>query len=382
MPSTACICGILLSYLVAPLLAQHFGPPHYQHTQVISTVPASGPSIAQWTSEFNDFDAPHLSSINDTSFEWWWFGAIDATGATAHVIFFTSTTSAFPLSAAPNGTVLGISVQTTWPNGTFAEFALPAETATFNWGDEGDAVIVDYQGPGVKAGFTSSPDLSHYTIFLDAPAYELSGTLEFERTAPSHSCCTASTGPGQPLQVLPHLAWDNALPAASVSVDMSVKGSPLSLVGGLGYHDHNWGDKPFLELINFWYWGHAQLGPFTIVWFEGQTPDGTTYSYGYLAEDDKLLLSTCNVAEVTIRPYGNGAQYPPTLETYDFDYLIVEFDLQDQGTFVANVSGVGLNKGPSIYHFWIGEASGGWKDGEVHTGLAEFEEFTLVGASL
>jgi hypothetical protein len=38
-----------------------------------------------------------------------------------------------------------------------------------------------------------------------------------------------------------------------------------SCLGGIGYHDHNWGDVSMAKLINHWYWGRAQAGDYSIV---------------------------------------------------------------------------------------------------------------------
>ena len=49
---------------------------------------------------------------------------------------------------------------------------------------------------------------------------------------------------------------------------MSVRitiGDITETLGGVGYHDHNWGDMAMHKLINHWYWGRAQAGAYSIV---------------------------------------------------------------------------------------------------------------------
>lgn len=34
---------------------------------------------------------------------------------------------------------------------------------------------------------------------------------------------------------------------------------------GTGYHDHNWGNKLIILLMNDWYWGRAKIGDYMVV---------------------------------------------------------------------------------------------------------------------
>jgi hypothetical protein len=44
-----------------------------------------------------------------------------------------------------------------------------------------------------------------------------------------------------------------------------VIGGQAREVDGVGYHDHNWGDASMADLIHHWYWGRAQVGPYTVI---------------------------------------------------------------------------------------------------------------------
>jgi hypothetical protein len=59
-------------------------------------------------------------------------------------------------------------------------------------------------------------------------------------------------------------AWLPSVPQGKVSVDLTIGGKTEHLEG-IGYHDHNWGDVAMPKLINHWYWGRAQAGPYSIV---------------------------------------------------------------------------------------------------------------------
>jgi hypothetical protein len=59
-------------------------------------------------------------------------------------------------------------------------------------------------------------------------------------------------------------AWLPSVPQGTVEVDLKV-GSHAEQLRGIGYHDHNWGDVAMPHLINHWYWGRAQAGPYSII---------------------------------------------------------------------------------------------------------------------
>jgi hypothetical protein len=59
-------------------------------------------------------------------------------------------------------------------------------------------------------------------------------------------------------------AWLPSVPQGTVSVDLAMGGRTERLTG-IGYHDHNWGDIEIPKLINHWYWGRAQAGPYSII---------------------------------------------------------------------------------------------------------------------
>jgi hypothetical protein len=55
---------------------------------------------------------------------------------------------------------------------------------------------------------------------------------------------------------------------------------------GVGYHDHNWGNAPISSLINHWYWGRGQAGPYATV----ASYITAAEKYGY-AELDMFMLA-------------------------------------------------------------------------------------------
>ncbi len=60
-------------------------------------------------------------------------------------------------------------------------------------------------------------------------------------------------------------AWLPSVPQGKVTVTIAEKGAPPQTLHGIGYHDHNWGDVAMSKLLNHWYWGRAQAGPYSVI---------------------------------------------------------------------------------------------------------------------
>ena len=60
-------------------------------------------------------------------------------------------------------------------------------------------------------------------------------------------------------------AWMPAVPQGRVTVTLTEKDSSPQTLTGIGYHDHNWGDVVMSKLLNHWYWGRAQAGPYSVI---------------------------------------------------------------------------------------------------------------------
>jgi len=84
----------------------------------------------------------------------------------------------------------------------------------------------------------------------------------------------------------------------------------ISFDCGSGYHDHNWGNG--LAGFENWYAIHAKLGPYTFTAIEALLSSSGSFGQTYLTEHSQTLIASLNASSVTVRPWGNGAQYPPT----------------------------------------------------------------------
>jgi hypothetical protein len=136
----------------------------------------------QWISGPNAFDAPKNRPINLTSFDWWYFDVVqqpDANGEqpsfalTFHstgVNGFDPVQELFPLGAPSDNLV---QIDLAWPNGDTDTWALLAGEAIFTI--DGDGASANYTGTG--SSFEGAPDLSQYSVHINAPEKGIVGSL-------------------------------------------------------------------------------------------------------------------------------------------------------------------------------------------------------------
>jgi hypothetical protein len=172
--------------------------------------------------------------------------------------------------------------------------------------------------------------------------------------------------------------------------------------------EQNWSDRPFMESVQSWYWGHGRLGPYSIVWFSYialNDPTNETYVSSYVAKNGDVLVSSCTSSILTVRPFGSsnttGSRYPPHAGDIPDGYHL-EFELGELNTLLkVNISVDTLVAGDGQYYMrWTGNLVGevvhvqGEKrleacdtthpetrrgcSGTELTGVAVFEQFALL----
>lgn len=180
---------------------------------------------------------------------------------------------------------------------------------------------------------------------------------------------------------MPHVYWANALPDATASVAVTfADGTAMTFADGVGYHDKNWGDEPFADVVSSWYWGHAHLGPYSLVFFSTIDLDGAEYVSGFVAADGDVEIASCADGVVTLRPWGANDTYPPTATSGIMQGLEAVFDLGDGSELAANVTRgtIVMDYSNSVYIRALGTVTGGIVGGETYTdGRAMFEQFAL-----
>ncbi len=142
----------------------------------------------------------------------------------------------------------------------------------------------------------------------------------------------------------------------------------------------NWGTVPFAEVVASWYWGHARLGDYSIVWFDFLDLAGQESASAYAAKDGKLLTASCAANAVVVRPAGANYEYPPSDADGSPDGFSVVMDLGPEGILRANVTVESvLAQGGNFYQRFAGSVVGSIDGGEPITGgVALFEEVKLT----
>jgi hypothetical protein len=100
-------------------------------------------------------------------------------------------------------------------------------------------------------------------------------------------------------------AWAPCVPMGRVTATYTI-GSEVHETTGMGYHDHNWMNQEMGRLIDHWYWGRGQVGPYSFVTAYITTAE----KYGYaefpfymLARDGRVVAD--DGAKVTFSKSGS-----------------------------------------------------------------------------
>jgi hypothetical protein len=315
-----------LSVLLASFQATALAHTFFNLGQISGEYPAGDQGRMQLTTtQQTNFDDPKVTSFNSTSYDWWYFDATSAS-SDAHfvVVFYTAAPTGFAgVTGATSFTPVGFTA--TYPNGTFVEVArsVSADNATVwsqrnkqgTWGEWG----------GSGFSFSSQQGLDTYTIDIDSEELGVYGTLVYRNRGRPHYPCRAYgdpyDDPSYPdMTIIPGVGWANAFPDADVTAHVNIvdqatgEVSSIDFEDGVGYHDKNWGVQAFHDMVQAWYWGHARVGPYSLVWFDAINWEDTETFSAYISRDGEIVSASCEETSVRVRPYGNdtGDTFPPT----------------------------------------------------------------------
>ncbi|KAH8892782.1 hypothetical protein GQ53DRAFT_745831 [Thozetella sp. PMI_491] len=359
--------ALLATVAIDPAAAASYEIPNSLHL---------GSVEAEYTAGCGNIDGPRVfPRPNATSYDWWYFDVVSTSSAneSVTVVFYESSSTAF-LSLYPP--LLAASITGTLADGSSYDIGVVPENGVLDSAiieADGDSISGIWQGTGFS--FRGSEGLTKYVIEIDNPLYEVSGTVTFEAIAPPHLPCGLYE-PGETEVILPGVGWSNALPGALANVNLTVKGHPISF-SGIGYHDKNWGDVSFYSAVQSWYWGHAQLGPYTLVWFDAISKEGDEWVSGYVARDGEIVHADCEVDVVKVRPFGDNSAYPPEALSGDASGFTIEYNLGEKGMLRANVTAEAVQLGAIVYWRDIGAISGGFVGQEQYTGRALWDQIKL-----
>jgi hypothetical protein len=233
MALSTLIQALAIFLLAAPTAEAHSCPRQSipPVLDIIPSTPSTGPSTANFISSSTGLDGPQISSLNSTSWDWWYFDAVSPDLKTAlTIVFYTALTTGF-FFLPPSEPVTIVSFDCTFANGTAFHAVLEASEAVIT--TLGDGSSAPFEGTG--ASWAGAPDMSTYRIAIDSPRNGIVGTFELTSVAPPHYPCGAAEA-GQNMMVGPRIGWSNAVPDAVGVVDFRVDGSEFSWTG-VAYHD-------------------------------------------------------------------------------------------------------------------------------------------------
>jgi hypothetical protein len=127
--------------------------------------------------------------------------------------------------------------------------------------------------------------------------------------------------------------------------------------------------------VGSWYWGHARVGPYSVVFFDTLEKDNTEVVSGYIASGGHVIA--IQGAAVRARPVGQNNTFPPVPGQGLPSGLHVEIDTKE-GVFVLDLSGP-IAWEPQLpdpnwgYTRWAGAVTGGWKGKAVLKGASVWE---------
>ncbi|KZO94779.1 hypothetical protein CALVIDRAFT_517254 [Calocera viscosa TUFC12733] len=326
----------------------------------------NGTSTVQYTVQSSGFDGPKIDFYNATSSQWWYFDVVSNDLTESIVLTFMGNSPAATGSPAGLLPFNFIEVNIQLANGALVALAAGAESITITTTGDGSAGVMN----GAGYGWSETSDLSTLLIEIDDVVNDFSGTIQFNSDAPYHASCGPAVS-GASLLVSPHLGWANSIPDATATVNFVLNNQQISYTGR-GYHDSNWGDRPFTEDLGSWYWGHARFGSYSLVWFDMMDFTGVEHQLGYLAEDGAVVANSCG--SMPVRPTGLNSAYPPIPGLLPTGFQIV-YDMGSSGILEVNVTNSqAVVDYPGLYTRWVGSVVGGIRGQTSYTGIGIYEE--------
>lgn len=378
-------CSFLLAASLASALSPHpntiYLPPQYSNTT---------PSIEHLSTPGNLDGFKMLVPAARASADFWYFDVVSAsTNQTLNIVFFNS--GEFAQYPHP----LAVQISGTFSNGSdFYRKAMADEGVLITNGPSG--VRGEWHGVGSFEGTPlDRPDVK-YTIRIGSPAMGVQGTVIFDsvsntlhcvqpyntdddcKIAPAHYPCAMQNVSGASQVLLPSLYWSNAIPDAHTTANLTLSGETIAFSDGIGYHDKNWGNKSIISVPKYWDWGHGRLGPYSIVWYDLLSYNGTesrrSYVYNYTSES--IVLLSCDESALVVRQKGGKAAWPPTTGLLETEGITIEYNLEDGRKLAVDVTTeLIVRDEKSAYQRANGKLKGGVVGEECYEGKGHMEEF-------
>ena len=201
------------------------------------------PSELGLTDKVQIFEDGLRTEAKSGSYEWWYFDSKYPDGSSLVIIFFTKPVTSFAKSFSPY-----VSLNYITPDGT--ELRTELRSGDFSFSRDKCEVRI--------GSCCISGDLNHYDIYFKNDEAECALTLD--ASVPSWRPESGHIRFGEK----DFFAWLPSVPEGLMRGTLSFGGKTIAL-DGTGYHDHNWGNKLMILLMNDWYWGRAKIGDYVVV---------------------------------------------------------------------------------------------------------------------
>ncbi|KAL4745439.1 hypothetical protein BDW72DRAFT_211316 [Aspergillus terricola var. indicus] len=335
-------------------------PPVYHN----GSVEVEGLSVA------GNLDGPKMrTAANRTSFDFWYFDAFStSTKAAINIVFYNTG----DFAANPNP--LAVQVSGTFDNGTqFSGQVFASKGVVIDSDEDGISASWDGSGASFRGTSLEKPN-PEYNIKLDSPSIGITGSVRLQARAPPHYPCNPNVEELNTL-LLPHLHWANAVPDAVATVNLKINGTSFRIANGVGYHDKNWGDASVITSPKYWDWGHARLGPYSVVWYDLLDYSNNEHAYAYVVKDGRFVSVICAANAVQVRQSGPNATYPPTGGIPEATGLTARFDLGGGQVFALNLTKEAIVHDETVYARALGSVTGGIENQQTYNGRAHYEEY-------
>jgi hypothetical protein len=178
-----------MHYLITPiswvLCFAGLASSYRHHIETIPAAQSNFASVAQYISSHNGLDAPHVTPINESAYDWWYFDAYsEDTETSVIVVFFNAPATGFALSGAPPTDITE----------AYLFVSVPGQPFLVSQNISATQSTVDYAGNGASGdwkdsgfSFKGEPDMSEYTITIDYPELAYKGELSFKSVRESCS---------------------------------------------------------------------------------------------------------------------------------------------------------------------------------------------------
>ena len=177
------------------------------------------------------------------NYEWWYFDSKYEDGSSLVIVFFTKPVTSLAGHFQPE-----VILDYVHPDGREVHTKYTSSDFSFSK-EQCDVRIGDCYIRG---------DLKHYEIYFKNEDAECHLTLD--GSVPSWRPDSGQIYFGKK----DYFAWLPSIPEGAVLGKLKAKGETISL-SGTGYHDHNWGNKLMLLLMNDWYWGRAKIDNYVVI---------------------------------------------------------------------------------------------------------------------